>query len=71
MSNLMLIIVAQIDTDFSFGSGTLDAKNQIYYWVTLQKVNNTFSNAFLHSVSILVSIWAFVLMFVKGFVVES
>jgi hypothetical protein len=45
-------VIAQIDTDFSFDCGTIDSKNQIYYWVTLQKVNNTFSNAFLHSVSL-------------------
>lgn len=47
-----LFVVAQIETDYSFDCGTLDSENQIYYWLSMQKVNNTFSNLFLHSVSI-------------------
>jgi len=45
-------VLAKIDTDYSFDCGTLDAANQIYYWLTMQKVNNTFSNVFLHSISL-------------------
>jgi hypothetical protein len=45
-------VLANIDTDFSFDVGTVDSANQIYYWITLQKVNNTYSNTFLHSISL-------------------
>eukprot|EP00029_Vermamoeba_vermiformis_P009048 TRINITY_DN4391_c0_g1_i1.p1 TRINITY_DN4391_c0_g1~~TRINITY_DN4391_c0_g1_i1.p1 ORF type:complete len:317 (+),score=46.08 TRINITY_DN4391_c0_g1_i1:66-1016(+) len=45
-------VLAHIDTDFSFEFGTIDSVNQIYYWLTLEKVNSTYSNVFLHSISL-------------------